>query len=147
MASSIYDIGEPGTIAWAEFKLRSEGSVSGEDLALVLERNPDLSLPPKLREHLIQQLRGEIKPKKGRRPVQEDPTDIQVVAAFYRMKHQELLDLETARRANGKRKARTSSSTLSASDDAIEYAKRYSPRTRTMTNEAVRNLLSSRKLL
>lgn len=143
MAGSIYDIEVPGKIAWAEFKLRAGEGLSGEDLALVLENNSDQALPPKLHEHLIQHLRGEIKPKRGRRRLDHDANDLLFAGAIYRIHHRELTEAETASRAKGGPKRRVSSVALSPSEEALQRAKAGSIRLRNLSDEAARNLLSA----
>jgi hypothetical protein len=52
---------EPGSISWAEQLLRTNKRLSGDELALVIEKNPNPLLPQTLRDYEISFLRRERK--------------------------------------------------------------------------------------
>jgi hypothetical protein len=58
-----------GTFENFELRLAHGDELTGADLALALEGNPDVPLPPAIREYVIRWLRGEVKARRGRKPL------------------------------------------------------------------------------
>jgi len=50
-------------------RLEAGECIAGTDLAALIDQNPDVRLPSKLRAHIAKHLRGEIKKSRGRKPV------------------------------------------------------------------------------
>jgi hypothetical protein len=55
----------PHGLAALEARLERGEAISSKDLALAIEGNPDVPLPPALRDYLVRHLRGEVSTKRG----------------------------------------------------------------------------------
>jgi hypothetical protein len=113
---------EAGSFAWAEIRLLKSRSLSAEDLALVLENNPDKPLTPVLRDYAIKFLRKQR--ERGRKGRSAPALDFILGDADLAYQEKLLEFHEEARRR--KKRAKAAGKTLSraeksASERAYEF--------------------------
>ncbi|UWU67593.1 hypothetical protein [Bradyrhizobium sp. NC92] len=97
---TLYDLFDETTFRYWELQLQQGREPTPEQLARLMEVNPDHPVPPWLQPILIKALRGELKGRLGRPPRNADQqTRLWLAKADYHWRLQELRQAETAERA------------------------------------------------
>jgi hypothetical protein len=147
---STYQRWSPGGLKATQAKLQREGYLTGEDLALLIEKPGHDRLPPALRDYLVRYLRGEVKKRPGRKR-RSDMTAI-FEEAYASLLYEKALRVFTKlqKRKKDRAKARREflpRGDLSPSEHAAEWVRDQMKSFEDMSTESVRNWLSKRRLL